>query len=129
MNPVQNISQAPDINRASGSAVGFIFGSLIFIVLVVIVKLVTAVPAIDVDRGTALSSALFEIRTNETASLNSAAWIDRGRGIVRLPITTAEQLAAQEWRDPAQARADLIERAHRASAPAPKAVATPNPFE
>jgi hypothetical protein len=129
MNPVQNISPAPDVNHASGAAVGFIFGSLIFIVLVVIVKLATAVPAIDGDRGTALSGALFEIHTNETAALNNAAWIDRSRGIVRLPIATAEQLAAEKWRDPAQARADLIERAHRASAPAPKAAPTPNPFE
>ncbi|HUA66404.1 MAG TPA: hypothetical protein VME24_11180 [Alphaproteobacteria bacterium] len=126
MNPVEKISQAPDVNRASGAAVGFIAGSLIFIVLVVIVKLSTTVPAIDADRGAALSSALFEIHTNETVTLNTAAWIDRSRGIVRLPIATAEQLAAQEWSNPAQARADLIERARRASAPVKPAA---NPFE
>src|SRR5215469_12215369 len=123
MNPGPDLPHTPDVNRASGAAVGFIFGTLIFIVLVVIVKLATTVPAIDVDRGAALSSALFEIRTNETATLSSAAWIDRSRGIVRLPIATAEQLTPQAWRHPAQARADLIERAHRASAPAPKPAA------
>ncbi len=130
MNPLQNLPHVPHVNRASGAAVGFIAGSLIFIVLVGIVKLSTTVPAIDANRGAALSSALFEIRTNENITLNSAGWIDRSRGIVRLPITTAEQLAAQEWSNPAQARADLIERARRASAPAPKPAANaPNPFE
>lgn len=129
MNPRQNLREIPDVNRASGAAVGFILGSLIFIVLVVIVKLSTTVPAIDAGRATTISSALFEIRTNEVASLESAAWIDRSRGIVRLPITTALQLAAQEWQNPAQARADLIARARHASAPAPKSAATANPFE
>ena len=129
MNPVQHMPHTPDVNRASGAAVGFIFGSIIFCFLALIVKLATTVPAIDADRGVAISSALFEIHTNETVSLDSAAWIDRSRGIVRLPIATAEQLAAQEWSNPAQARADLIERARRASAPAPKPAATKNPFE
>jgi hypothetical protein len=129
MNPGQDQPKTPDVNRASGAAAGFIFGSLIFIVLAVVVKLSATVPAIDADRGATLSSALFEMRTNEVVSLESAGWIDRSRGIVRLPITTAEQLAAQEWQNPAQARADLIARAKRASAPAPKPAATANPFE
>ena len=129
MNPSQNLPEIPDVNRATGAAIGFIFGSLIFIVLAVIVKLSTTVPAIDADRAATISSALFDIRTNEAASLDTAAWIDRSRGIVRLPIETAEQLAAQEWSNPAQARADLIARARRASAPAPKPAATPNQFE
>lgn len=129
MNPGSNLPKTPDVNHASGAAVGFILGSLIFLVLVVIVKLTTSIPPIDATRSQAISSALFEIRTNETASLDSAAWIDRSRGIVRLPIMTAEQLAAQEWKNPAQARMDLIDRAKRATAPAPKPAATPNQFE
>jgi hypothetical protein len=129
MNPGQNLPEIPDVNRASGAAVGFIFGSLIFIVLVVIVKMSATVPAIDANRAATISSALYEIRTNETVSLESPGWIDRNRGIVRLPISTAVQLTAQEWQDPAQARADLIDRARRASAPAPKPAAAPNPFQ
>lgn len=129
MNPGHNPHEIPQVNHASAAAVGFIFGSLIFIVLVVIVKLSTTVPAIDAGRAATISSALFDIRTNEVVSLDSAAWIDRSRGIVRLPISTALQLAAQEWQNPAQARADLITRAKHASAPAPKPAATANPFE
>jgi hypothetical protein len=123
MNPNMN---APDVNHASGAAVGFVIASVIFIVLVVIVKLSMAVPAIDADRATAISQALYQIHTNEIASLNSAGWIDRQRGIVRLPIDTAMQMAAQQWQNPSQARADLIARAQKATAPVPKA---PNPFQ
>ena len=129
MNSGQNLPEVPEVNRASGAAVGFILGSLIFIVLVVIVKLSMTAPAIDADRAATISSALSDIRSNEVVSLDTPAWIDRSRGVVRLPIATAEQLAAQEWSNPAQARADLIDRAKRASAPAPKPAATPNQFE
>jgi hypothetical protein len=44
---------------------------------------------------------------------------------VRLPIETAMQLAAQQWQNPAAARADLIARAEKA-APLPKAPAKPS---
>lgn len=121
--------KTPDVNRASGAAIGFLIASVIFAVLVVIVKCSATVPAIDADRGAAFSNDLFEIRSNENVSLNSAGWIDRSRGVVRLPIDTAMRLAKQEWQNPAQARADLISRAQKAAAPAPKAAPAPNPFE
>jgi hypothetical protein len=118
-----------NINRASGAAIGFIVASLIFIALVVMVKFSVHVPAIDADRAATISKALFEIRTNELVSLNNAGWIDKSRGIVRLPIETALQLAERNWRHPAAARADLIAREEKASAPLPVAPAKPNPFE
>ena len=123
MNPNEN---APDINRTSGAAVGFAIASVIFVVLVVIVKLSTTVPPVDAARNAIISQALYEIRTNELTQLNSPGWVDKPRGIVRLPIETAMQLAAQEWQNPAQARADLIARAKKSTAPAPKVA---NPFE
>jgi hypothetical protein len=118
-----------NINRASGAAIGFVVASLIFIALVAVVKLSLKVPAIDADRATAISAALFQIRTNEIASLENIGWVDQQRGIVRLPVDAAIQLAAQEWKNPAQARADLIAREEKASAPAPAAPPKPNPFE
>jgi hypothetical protein len=130
MNTVPNTPQtAPNVNRASGAAVGFAIASAIFVILAVTVKLSATPPAIDADRATQISSALYQIRTNEVASLDSAGWIDRGRGVVRLPIDTAIQMTAQAWQNPAAARADLIARARAAAAPAPKAPAKANPFE
>ena len=126
MNANTNI---PDVNRASGAAVGFIIASVIFIVFAVIAKLSTAVPSIDANRAGMISQALYEIRTNEVASLNSAGWVDRDRGIVRLPIDTAMQIATQQWQNPAEARANLIARSKKATAPLPKTAPKPSLFE
>ena len=117
------------INRASGAAIGIIIASVIFAVLAVAMKLFVSVPALDADRAAVLSKALAEIRATENVSLNNAGWIDQSRGIVRLPIETAVQLAAQAWQNPASARADLNARAEKAAAPAPKAPEKPSAFE
>jgi hypothetical protein len=122
-------SETPNINRASGAALGFIIASLIFIALAVLVKFFVHVPAIDADRNTARAKALTEIRATEEKSLNTAGWIDQSRGVVRLPIETAIQATLQAWQNPAQARADLIARQEKASAPAPVAPAKPSAFE
>jgi hypothetical protein len=118
-----------NVNRASGAVIGFIAASVIFIALVVIVKLSVKVPAIDADRDAVIFKALSEIRTNEVVSLNNVGWVDKQRGIVRLPIATAMQLVEHNWQNPAQARADLISRAAKANAPLPKQPAKANPFE
>jgi hypothetical protein len=122
-------SDTTSINRASSAATGFIVASLIFIGLFVAVKFSVQVPAIDADRNAARARALAEIRATEEKSLNTAGWIDQSRGIVRLPIDTAMQEAAQAWQNPAQARADLISRQENASKPAPVAPAKPSAFE
>src|ERR1017187_4075839 len=118
-----------NISRASSAATGFIVASLIFVALAVAVKFSIHVPAIDADRNAARAKALAEIRTTEDKSLNTAGWIDQSRGIVRLPIETAMQVAAQAWKNPAQARADLISRQETASKPAPVVPAKPSVFE
>ena len=118
-----------NVNRASSAATGFIIASLIFIALAVLVKFSVQVPAIDADRNTARAKALTEIRATEEKSLANPGWVDQSRGIVRLPIETAMQETLQAWQNPAQARADLIARQEKASAPAPVAPAKPNAFE
>jgi hypothetical protein len=114
---------------ASGAAIAFIAASVIFAMLVVAVKLLVNVPAIDADRGTVISKAFMEMHTNEIASLNNIGWADQPRSIVRLPIETAIQMTERNWQNPAQARADLIARAEKAAAPAPKVASKPNPAE
>lgn len=119
----------PTINRSSGAGIGLLIVSVIFAVLAVVLKLFVSVPALDADRTAVLAKALAEIRVTENASLNNAGWIDQPRGLVRLPIETAVQLAAQAWQHPASARADLNARAEKAAAPAPKAPEKPSAFE
>ena len=117
------------LNRSSSAAIGVIIVSVIFAVLAVALKLFVSVPALDADRAAVLAKALAEIRATENASLNNAGWIDQSRGIVRLPIETAMQLATQAWQNPASARADLNARAEKAIASAPKAPEKPSAFE
>jgi hypothetical protein len=112
-----------NVNRASSAATGFMVASLIFIALAVVVKFSVHVPAIDTDRNVTRTKALAEIHATEEKSLNTAGWIDQSRGIVRLPIETAMQETLQVWQNPTQARADLISRQEKASAPAPAAPA------
>ena len=114
---------------ASGAAIAFIAGSVIFAVLVVAVKFLVNVPAIDADRGAVVSKALFDMRTNEVASLNNIGWADKPRSIVRLPVEMAIQMTERNWQNPVQARADLIARAENAAKPAPKVAPKPNPAE
>ncbi|MGC9941020.1 MAG: hypothetical protein ABSE48_04250 [Verrucomicrobiota bacterium] len=116
-------------NSASGAAIAFIVGSLVFIVLAVAAKLLITVPAVDADAGAKRSQALAQIRGNEYTNLTEVGWIDQSRGIVRLPIDAALQAAEQAWQNPAQARADLIEREKKAVAPAPVVPAKPSAFE
>ncbi len=119
----------PVVNRASGAAFGFLVAGVLFAVLAVIVKFSVTVPEIDADRNAAIAQALFQIRTNEAAVLDHPGWIDQSRGIVRLPIGDSMKITAQAWRNPAQARADLISRQENASKPAPVAPAKPSLFE
>jgi len=108
---------------------GFLLVSLLFAVLVLILKCSAPPPAIDADRAAERSRDLAQIRAAEIQALDNAGWIDQPRGVVRLPIDVALRIAAQEWRSPAQARADLIKRAEKAAAPAPATPAKPNAFE
>ena len=117
------------VNRASGAALGLIIVSVVFAVVVVALKLTLSVPAIDADRAAERIKALAEIHLAEEISLSTPAWIDQSRGTVRLPIDTAMQLAAQQWRNPAAARAELTARQEKASAELPKAPEKPSAFE
>jgi hypothetical protein len=116
-------------NRGSGAAVGFVAGIILFAALAVVVKLSVNIPAIDADRAADRSKALVEMRSAEEKSLNTLGWADQSHGIVRLPIETAMQQAAQAWQNPAAARADLNARQEKASAELPKAPAKPSAFE
>jgi hypothetical protein len=117
------------INRSSGAAISFVLAIVLFVAAAVVVKFAVQPPAIDADRGAERSKALAEITAVEEQSLNTLAWRDETRGLVRLPIETAIQLAAKKWSSPAAARAELNAREEKASAPAPVVPAKPSAFE
>jgi hypothetical protein len=111
--------------------VGFAFLIACFLFTAFVAKLEWSVPvpAIDADLAAMRARALVEIRAAETQALNQPGWIDESRGLVRLPIAVAMQIAEREWQNPAAARSNLMARVEKAVAPAPPAPAKPNPFE
>jgi hypothetical protein len=80
-------------------------------------------------RAAERAAALSEVRGTEADALNHAAWLDQGKGIVRLPIADAMKLVEREWKNPAAARSNLIARVEKATAVPPKAPEKPSQFE
>jgi hypothetical protein len=107
----------------------FVAACFLFVALTAIVKFSVSVPTIDADRAAVRSKDLAEIRAAENTALTAPGWVDKDRGIVRLPIDEAMQIYEQAAQNPAAARADLMARAKKAAAPLPKKAAAPNPFE
>ena len=116
-------------NGAAAAALGFILVCFIFAILVLEMKHAMHPPAIDADAAATRAKALAELRAAEDKALNHPGWIDRDRGLVRLPISVALEITEREWQDPATARSNLIARVEKATAPAAPAPAKPNLFE
>ena len=72
---------------------------------------------------------LAELRAAEAEALGTTAWIDAGKGLVRLRIEDAMKLVEREWQNPAAARSNLIARVEKATAAPPKAPEKPSQFE
>jgi hypothetical protein len=107
---------AEQSRRASGAAAGFVIAIVLFVAAGVAAKLLIPTPAIDADRNAERSKALAELQAAENKALYTAQVIDAQRGIVRLPIDKAIDLAAKNWSSAAAARADLAAREEKATA-------------
>ena len=64
------------------------------------------------------SSADFKAANHE--ALENYGWQDPAKGLVRLKIERAMELTVQQWKNPQEARANLISRVEKATAPPPK---------
>jgi hypothetical protein len=106
-----------------GSGIAYAIAVLGAILIVVFLdrqlKKYTAPPPVDVGRAEERSKALAEIHNTESDALKNTGWIDAGKGIVRLNIDDAMKLTEEKWKNPAEARADLIKRVDKANPPPP----------
>ena len=85
---------------------------------------------LNAGRAAERARALAELRASEADALRNAAWLDAGKGIVRLPIDVAMGMVVDGWgSNPAAARSNLIARVEKATAVPPPPPAKPNPFE
>jgi hypothetical protein len=102
---------------------------LIVAVLVWAMRHYTTPPALTAEQAALRVQNLAELRAAVTEAQESYAWIDEGKGIVRLPVERAMNLTAAAWRNPAAARADLIDRVETATFVPPPPPEEPGEFE
>ena len=89
----------------------------------------TQPPPLGEDRVALRKKALADLRAAEASELENYGWVDQAKGVVRLPIAEAMQLALRDWQNPAAARSNLIARVEKATAAPPAAPAKPSEFE
>src|ERR1041385_4149494 len=119
-----------DCKSKAAYAIAIIGAFLIVGFLVREMKKYTQAPPLNANRAAERAKALSEIRNAEADALDNTGWIDPTKGLVRLRIEDAMQLAEREWQNPAKARADLIARVDKANPPPPPpAPAKPSAFE
>lgn len=89
----------------------------------------TQAPPVE-DRARVRANALAELRAAEAEALTTAAWLDAGKGIVRLRIEDAMSIIQREWgKNPSAGRSNLIARVEKATVAPPKAPQKPSEFE
>ena len=102
---------------------------LIFAALVWKMKQYTAPEPLNATRMAERAKALAELRASEADALNNSGWVDQSKGIVRLRIEDAMKMVENNWKNPAAARSNLIERVEKATYVAPPPPPKPSAFE
>ena len=112
--------------RLTAYAVGILGTFLIVALLVLAMRHYTQPAPVGANRVEERYKFLQDQRAADAKSLSEYDWVDKDKGIVRLPVQRAMELTLQEWRNPAAARSNLISRVEKATAvPPPK----PNIYE
>jgi hypothetical protein len=81
------------------------------------------------DRAALRSKALVELRAAEEEALHHVAWIDQGKGLVRLRIEDAMNQVVRDWQNAPAARSNLIARVEKATYIPPPPPPKPSVFE
>jgi len=115
--------------RGGMNAVVVLAALLVVAGLVWAMKHYTTPPLLTAERAAERTANLEELRAVETEAMENYGWVDPLKGIVRLPVDRAVELAAAAWQNPARARADLIDRVERATFVPPPPPEEPGEFE
>jgi hypothetical protein len=102
---------------------------LVMAFLVALMRHYTPTPPLAADRAAERIKILADFKAVNAPLLEKYDWQDKDRGIVRVPVARAKELVLEEWQNPAAARSNLMERAAKAFAPAPKPPEPKNPYE
>ena len=103
--------------RGTLAYIAGILGAFLIVAALVwgVVGLLKPAPLAE-DRAAVRAKALAELRAAEAEAMTTPAWIDAGKGIVRLPVKDAMALVEREWgQNPTAARTNLIARVEKAT--------------
>ena len=128
MNPVQK-QPLFDSARLTAYAIGILGTFLIVALLVLAMQHYTKPAPVGANRVEERYKFLQDQRAADAKALTEYEWIDKDKGIVRLPVQRAVELTLQEWQNPAAARSNLISRVEKATAAPPKAPEKPSIYE
>ena len=110
-------------------AVGILGTFLIVALLVLAMRHYTQPAPVGANRVEERYRFLQDQRGADAKALNEYDWMDKDKGIVRLPVQRAMELTLQEWQNPTVARSNLISRVEKATAAPPRAPEKPNIYE
>jgi len=128
MNPVQK-QPVLEATRLTAYAIGILGTFLIVALLVLAMRYYTRPAPVGANRVEERYKFLQDQRAADAKALTEYEWIDKDKGIVRLPVQRAVELTLQEWQNPAAARSNLISRVEKATAAPPKAPEKPSIYE
>ena len=109
------------------NAVGIAGVMLIMAGLIWVMYHFTQPEPVDQSRWAERKRNLSEINAQAREQLDSYGWMDRDRGIVRLPVARAVDLTIREWENPSAGRSNLLALLERAAPPAAALPATNAP--
>jgi len=106
--------------RTAANVLAILGTFLVMAFLVALMRHYTATPSLAEDRGAERMKILKEFNEANAPLLEKYDWQDKDKEIVRVPVARAKELVLEEWQNPAAAHSNLVERAAKAFAPAPK---------
>jgi hypothetical protein len=115
--------------RIAANVLAILGTFLVMAFLVGLMRHYTAAPSLSADRAAERMKILADFKAVNAPLLEKYDWQDKDKGIVRVPVARARELVLEEWQNPAAARSNLMERAAKAFAPAPKPPEQKNPYE
>jgi hypothetical protein len=125
MNPESSCQKT----RIAANVLAILGTFLVMAFLVGLMRHYTAPPLISADRTAERMKILADFKAANAPLLEKYDWQDKDKGIVRVPVARAKELVLEEWQNPAAARSNLMDRAAKAFAPAPKPPEKKNEYE
>jgi hypothetical protein len=124
-----NVESYSQKTRLSAYVAGLLGAFLIVALLVLLMKSYAEPPSISATRAAERMKILTEFKAANAPLVENYDWSDQTKGFVRVPIERAKELVLEESQDPVAARSNLMARAAKLFAPAPKPPEVKNKYE